>query len=154
MVLYLDIEYNHDGTRMDSFLAEIHEETQKRLEQRYPLLPASRNPLFHSFGKRLCELQASLAFLDILFGLSPKTGYRATLESWILALKDKRPVRYKVCFKVRYKGVLQDPSIAESRLATEFTSDASGLVSPLGPGTLKDAVRLAQTTANQMANYK
>lgn len=131
LVLYLDIRWNHDGTRMDSFLAEIYESTPKEIEQFYPNSgPIQRdNPLFHSYGKRLNEWQATLAFLDVLFGTNPQAGYRRVLASRVFAIKDCSPRSHQICLKVRYKGKFQDPSEPETWLGSEITIAPPDVVS-------------------------
>ena len=149
LVLYMDIQFRDGGTRMDNFLAEIHEATPKDFDS-YPSLPIGNNPIFHSYGKRFNEFQATLAFLDVLFGYPSPQALRRELESWILTLKDRRPIAYQICLKVRDQGILQDPREPKSRLAHQLTCEPPELVSKDGFGTLKDAVTYGQQITAQL----
>lgn len=154
LVLYVDVEFTNDGRTMETFLLEIHEETEKRIERNYPLLPSANDPLFHSFGKRVAELQAALTFIDVLYGYSASKGYRAILESWLLHLKDRRPIRYTVCIQVRYQGKLQDPMQPASRLAHQFVSHPPELVQEDGPSEIHEAVRTVINNGQNMTKEK
>ena len=142
LVLFMDLKIRKDRTRIDSYLAEIYEATQKELEY-FPSLPVTTDPpLFHSAGTRLRELTASLAFIDILFHTRPAKSYRKTLDTWILASKDSPANRHQICFKVRYQGILQDPMQPESRLADFTIPESSSMV--LGDAQ-EEALRLLDT---------
>ncbi len=146
LVLYVDIRFSNDGERLDSILSEIHEEDPKRIINNYPLLPTSNNPILHSYGKRLTEWQATLAFLDVLYGQNPQKGYRAALESRLLSVKDRRPLAYTLCLKIRHEGKLQDPSLAKSWLAQFLTTAAPPLVPP--SGTVQNAIQNLKENIN------
>ena len=156
MVLYVDLQFRDDGKRLDNFLAEIHETTAEAAQRWYPLLPTGTNQIFHSYGKRLCELQATLAFLDVLFGEPYKTNYRASVESRILQCKDLHTRSYTLCIQVYNQGELADTREPKSWLAQFITSDTPEMVSETGTpkGQLIDAMHQAQHAHKQGTNLE
>lgn len=154
LVLYVDIAYCDRGRSVDNYLAEIHEETPKAIRDAYPSLPTSRRALLHSYGKRIEELSATLAFIDVLFDKSPQESYRNAVESRVFKGSSINAERYLLCVKVCDKGEYSDPRQPKSWLANFITCDASSMVLADGTradGSLSKALKLAKDAAKEIS---
>ncbi len=128
LVLYMDITIGDESNSIDRYVATLHEATKEQIKA-FPSLPCnSRSEILYCYGTRLEELQATLAFVDILLGYRHSQGNRAQMESWLLSCTPGKGGAYTICNKVRHEGILQDICKPEARLANFFAGPTPRVV--------------------------
>ncbi len=120
VVLHVDLERRPSGAY--SFSSNVYETSS----QGYT---TGENPIFHSSGNGIPELQDALTFLDLLLQINDLPEVDLEMASWLFECQNRDPGRYQVRYEVRDQVAhIKDHGESEFRVLPAHRSDNASVV--------------------------
>lgn len=120
VVLHVDLERRPSGAY--SFISNLYETSQEGYT-------TGENPVFHSSGNGIPELQDALTFLDLLLQINDLPECDLEMATWLFECETREPGRYKVRYQVRDQVAhIKDHGESEFRLLPAHRAEHASVV--------------------------